>query len=126
MVLLKKLRTGLFTGKDPMSKDSQTPQQGQRINIELPPEKAEGVYANASGVAHSPNEFILDFIQLMPGLQKARVVQRVIMAPPVAKAFLKNLEQNLQHFEERHGKLPEPSAKGPLGYPPGSTSGMPS
>jgi len=109
-----------------VSKDSQSPPQGQRINIELTPDKAEGIYANASGVAHSPNEFILDFIQLMPGLQKARVVQRVIMAPAVAKAFVKNLEQNLQHYEERHGKLPEPSGKSGLGYTPGSGSGMPS
>ncbi len=103
-----------------MSQDNPQPPQGQRVNIELKEEKAQGTYANATVVTHSSSEFVFDFVRVLPGIQKAQVVERVIMAAPNAKAFLKSLEGNIERYEKNHGKLPEPAAGGPMGFTPGS------
>ena len=50
--------------------NNQNPQDGN-INIELNEMVAAGVYANLALVNNSPSEFVLDFIQLMPGVQQA-------------------------------------------------------
>ena len=44
-----------------------------KLNIELPEEVATGVYANLAVITHSPAEFVMDFIQVMPGMPKAKV-----------------------------------------------------
>ncbi|MCI7561811.1 MAG: DUF3467 domain-containing protein, partial [Bacteroidales bacterium] len=41
--------------------------QGQ-IDIELTPDVAQGVYSNLQLIQHSPTEFVMDFIQVMPGV----------------------------------------------------------
>ena len=50
-----------------------------QVQIELSPEMADGIYSNLAVINHSPSEFVLDFIQMMPGLPKARVKARVIL-----------------------------------------------
>ena len=42
------------------------------LNIELTEEVAEGVYSNLAVINHSPSEFVVDFIQMMPGVKKAK------------------------------------------------------
>ena len=44
-----------------------------QINIELSEEMAQGVYSNLVAINHIPTEFVLDFIQMMPGVPKAKV-----------------------------------------------------
>ena len=51
------------------------------IDIELGEEMAEGQYANMVVIAHSTSEFVLDFVRIMPGLPKARVKSRIVLAP---------------------------------------------
>lgn len=46
-------------------------QQGQQLQIDLSPEVAKGVYTNFQIISHSNTEFVLDFITMLPGLQKA-------------------------------------------------------
>ena len=43
------------------------------LNIELTEEIAEGTYSNLAIINHSPSEFVVDFIQMMPGIPKAKV-----------------------------------------------------
>ena len=69
------------------------------INIQLNEMVAAGAYCNLALVNHSPSEFVLDFIQLMPGVQQAHVRSRVILAPLHAKRVLAALEQNIQNHE---------------------------
>ena len=38
-------------------------------------------------IAHSSSEFVLDFIQLMPGVPKAKVKYRIIITPEHEKKF---------------------------------------
>ena len=61
-----------------MDKKDQTMNPGQ-MEIELKEEEATGTYSNLVMITHSPSEFILDFIAVMPGLPKAKVVKRMIL-----------------------------------------------
>ncbi|NBW93721.1 MAG: DUF3467 domain-containing protein, partial [Bacteroidetes bacterium] len=69
-------------------KDDQRP-AGPQLNIELNEDIAEGTYSNLVMLAHSAEEFILDFIRVMPGVPKARVKSRIIVSPPHAKRLLR-------------------------------------
>lgn len=76
-----------------------------QINIELPEEVAEGLYTNLSIITHSTSEFILDFIQLMPGVPKGKVKSRVIMTPENTKKLMLALRDNISKYESMHGKI---------------------
>ncbi|MEC5394781.1 DUF3467 domain-containing protein [Bergeyella sp. RCAD1439] len=81
--------------------------QDQNINIQLNEMVAAGVYCNLALVNHSPSEFVLDFIQLMPGVQQANVRSRVILAPLHAKRVLQALQQNIANYEQQFGEIKE-------------------
>ena len=80
----------------------------QQITIELPPEKADGTYANLVAIAHSPAEFVVDFIRMLPGVPKARVQSRIIMTPQHTKSFLLALKDNIDRYEAQHGEIKLP------------------
>ena len=83
------------------------------LNIELSEEIAQGSYSNLAIINHSPSEFVLDFIQMMPGVPKAKVKSRIILTPQHAKRLMKALNENVSKFEAQHGQIPElASAKG--------------
>ena len=52
-----------------------------QLQIELKEEVAQGTYANLAIITHSSSEFVLDFVRVLPGLPKAGVQSRVILAP---------------------------------------------
>ena len=81
----------------------------EQINIELTQEVSEGEYANFVVVTHSPAEFVMDFTKILPGVTKARIHSRIIMAPQHAKAFLGALNDNIKKFEVKHGEIKMPS-----------------
>ncbi len=76
----------------------------QQINIELDEKVSSGEYANFVVVTHSPAEFVMDFTRLLPGVPKAKIHSRIIMAPQHAKAFMLALQENISKFEEKHGE----------------------
>lgn len=82
----------------------QEPREGQ-INVELSEEIAEGVYSNLAIINHSPSEFVLDFIKIMPGVPKARVKSRIVLTPQHAKRFLRAMQDNIARFEGQHGEI---------------------
>lgn len=75
------------------------------INIELPADVAEGTYANLVIISHSFAEFILDFVNIMPGVPKARVKSRIIMTPQHAKRLMMALADNISKFESTFGEI---------------------
>ncbi len=77
----------------------------QQLNIELSEEMAEGVYSNLAVITHSNAEFILDFINVMPGIPKAKVKSRIILTPQHAKRLMKALTDNLVKFESANGTI---------------------
>ena len=70
------------------------------INIELDESIAQGLYSNLVIVNHSPTEFVLDFINVMPGAPKAKVRSRIILTPEHTKKFINALGKNLDKFEK--------------------------
>ena len=63
-----------------------------QLQIELKEEVAQGTYANLAIITHSSSEFVLDFVRVLPGLPKAGVQSRVILAPEHAKRLQRALE----------------------------------
>jgi hypothetical protein len=66
-------------------------QPGNQLNIEISEEVAEGSYANLAIITHSNAEFVIDFVNVMPGTPKSKVKSRVIFTPQHAKRFMKAL-----------------------------------
>lgn len=86
--------------------ENKEPKENQ-LNIELTEETAEGIYSNLAMITHSNAEFVMDFIQIMPGVPKAKVKSRVIVTPQHAKRLFKALAGNIQKFESLHGEIKE-------------------
>ena len=76
-----------------------------KLNINLTPEVAEGVYSNLVIVAHSSSEFVLDFVRMMPGIKQANVKSRIILTPEHAKKLLFALQDNIGKYENQFGKI---------------------
>lgn len=86
------------------------PQKVQnQINIELPEEIAEGVYCNLAVISHTNTEFIVDFIKMLPGTQKAKVKSRVLLSPLHAKRLMRALSENVKKYEAQNGAIKEPN-----------------
>ena len=80
-------------------------QQPNQLNIEISEEVAEGVYANLAIITHSHAEFVIDFVNVMPGTPKSKVKSRIILTPQHAKRFMKALNDNVTRFESMNGKI---------------------
>ncbi len=87
-----------------MSKNQK--EEGQ-LNIELDESVAEGTYTNLAIINHSVSEFIVDFINVMPGVPKAKVKSRIILTPQHAKRLAKALLDNIHRFEQANGEIKE-------------------
>ena len=92
-----------------------------QINIELDEEIAQGQYSNLAIINHSVSEFVVDFINIMPGTPKSKVKSRIILTPQHAKRLSKALQENIKRFEKAHGEIkdyekqPIPLNFGPTG-----------
>ena len=75
------------------------------LQLELNPETALGEYANLALITHSSSDFVLDFARMLPGLGKAQVRSRVVMAPEHAKRLLMALQENIYKYEQMFGKI---------------------
>lgn len=92
-----------------------------QLNIELSDAVAGGEYSNMAIISHSTSEFVLDFIRLLPGIPKAQVKSRVILAPEHAKRLLLSLEDNIRRYESAFGEInihqpEEPHVHFPVGF----------
>jgi len=92
-----------------------------KINIEVDPEVAEGQYSNLAIINHSVSEFVVDFVNIMPGNPKSKVKSRIILTPQHAKRLAQALADNVRKFEKMHGEIkdydkpPIPLNFGPTG-----------
>ncbi len=94
----------LLSPTDQNQNMQEQPQQNQ-LNIEISEEMAEGTYANLAVITHSHAEFVIDFVNVMPGTPKSRVKSRIIFTPMHAKRFMKALQENVERYEAAHGKI---------------------
>lgn len=75
----------------------------EEIKIEFPPELQKGVYANLMFVTHTKEEFIMDFIMAAPPV--GTVTARVITSPGHIKRIIKALQDNVDKYERKFGKI---------------------
>ena len=85
--------------------------KNNQLQIELSQEVAQGEYANFAIITHSSSEFIVDFARMLPGLPKAQVRSRVILAPEHAKRLLGALQENIMRYERTFGPIKMPEQK---------------
>ncbi len=78
----------------------------KELKLEYDKDVALGRYANLAVIAHTKDEFIIDFAFAYPG-QSPRVNSRIVVSPQHAKALLRSLEDNLRKYEGRFGAIPE-------------------
>lgn len=101
-----------------MAQDNNTE---HKINIEIDGDTAEGQYSNLAIINHSASEFVVDFVNIMPGNLKSKVKSRIILTPQHAKRLSKALLENVMKFEQVHGEIrdydksPIPLNFGPTG-----------
>lgn len=84
-------------------KDSKPSNLQQELQIQMPPEVQRGVYANNMVVAHTQEEFVLDFILATPPI--GTVNARVIISPSHAKRVAQALLENVAKYEETFGAV---------------------
>jgi hypothetical protein len=85
--------------------DQQQLPPNNQLNIEISEEVAEGEYANLAIITHSHSEFVLDFVNVMPGTPKSRVKSRIILTPQHAKRLMRALTENIQNYESVNGSI---------------------
>ena len=88
-----------------------------QLLIELKEEIAEGTYANLAIIAHSTSEFVLDFVRMMPGVNKAKVKSRIVMTPEHAKRLALALQDNIMKYEAQFGEIRLPERGGQAQMP---------
>jgi hypothetical protein len=89
----------------------QSPPQG--VNIKIADEELKGRYCNLLRITHTREEFILDFINMVP--PQGVVTARIVTSPGHMKRILSALAANLQRYEESYGTIEEaaePPAEG--------------
>ena len=88
-------------------------QKQQGLQIELSPEVAQGEYANFAIITHSSSDFVVDFARVLPGVPKAQVRSRVILAPEHAKRLMIALQENIARYERNYGTIKIPNQPQP-------------
>lgn len=86
-------------------------QKKNELKIEIAPDVATGVYSNLAVINHSPNEVVLDFINVVPGMPQAKVQTRVIMTPENAKNLMLALRDNIGKYESVFGEIVQRTPK---------------
>ena len=76
---------------------------GQDVKVNFPPDLYGGVYSNNMVVAHTKEEFVLDFLMVAP--PAGAVTARVIVSPGHIKRILVALQENISKYENTYGTI---------------------
>jgi len=87
------------------------PNPQQQIQVKISDEVLKGVYANMAQIAHSKEEFVIDFLNLMP--PSGIVSARVYLSPAHTKRLAAALADNVKKYEDQFGKIEEGSQLAP-------------
>ncbi len=77
------------------------------LNVKITDDELRGRYANLVRITHTREEFILDFINMVP--PQGLVTARVVTSPGHLKRVIAALTTNLQLYEKNFGPVPESS-----------------
>ncbi|HEX7184404.1 MAG TPA: DUF3467 domain-containing protein [Thermoanaerobaculia bacterium] len=80
------------------------------LNVKISDEELKGRYSNLLRITHTREEFILDFINLVP--PQGIVTSRIVTSPGHLKRIIRALSTNLDRYEQLFGTIqeaPEPA-----------------
>lgn len=80
------------------------------MQIAITEDIAQGLYSNFALINKSTAEFVLDFVQVLPGTKQPSVKSRIIVAPLHAKRLKQMLETQLAEYEQQHGEITDADA----------------
>jgi len=75
------------------------------LNVKIGDEELKGRYSNLLRITHTREEFILDFINLVP--PQGVVTARIVTSPGHLKRIIRALGANLERYEQTYGSIPE-------------------
>jgi uncharacterized protein DUF3467 len=81
------------------------PEQPQGLSIKISDDELKGRYSNLLHITHTREEFILDFINMVP--PQGIVCARIATSPGHMKRIVRALAANLARYEESFGPIEE-------------------
>ena len=90
------------------------PDEQPSVSIKIADEELKGRYSKLLRITHTREEFILDFINLVP--PQGVVCARIVTSPGHMKRIVRALAANLARYEEGYGAIEE--AQDPAGGTP--------
>ena len=75
----------------------------KEVKLKINDEQLRGAYANQVGIMHTRDEFVLDFISMLP--PEALVTSRVVVSPVALKRMSMAIGVNIKKFEESFGTI---------------------
>jgi hypothetical protein len=82
---------------------SKVTEEDEISQVRCEDEILRGIYATNVQVAHTKEEFIIDFMNLFP--PTAIMNARVIVSPGHMKRMLDALTENVKRYEDEHGSV---------------------
>ncbi len=83
--------------------------EDKELNIKIGDDELKGRYSNLLRITHTREEFVLDFINVVP--PQAVVTSRIATSPGHLKRIIQALAENLDKYESSYGEIveaPEP------------------
>lgn len=79
------------------------------LQIRLP-EDLQAKFVNMVRISHTPGEFILDCLALLPGAEGPKVETRLVFSPLGLKMMQQAINENVRRYEAAFGeiRLPQP------------------
>jgi hypothetical protein len=75
------------------------------LEVKIGDEELKGRYSNLLRIVHTREEFVLDFINLLP--PQGMVTARIVTSPGHLKRIIRALAANLERYEQVHGPIQE-------------------
>ena len=79
----------------------------KQIQVKIP-EDLESNYVNLAYISHTPAEFVMDFVTMLPGVVNPKVNTRLVLAPLAMKLLQAALNENIKRYEEKFGTITVP------------------
>ena len=77
--------------------------ENKKINIKTKSEDLKGVYSNLMIVSNKKEEFILDFLMVLP--PEGVLSSRIIVSPNHLKRMIKTFQTSIEKYEKQFGRI---------------------
>lgn len=77
------------------------------LQVQADEQTLNGKYSTLAQVTHTPEEFWIDFLAVLPNPQIARLQARIILSPGHAKRLGQAILENVSRYEQRFGTIDE-------------------